>query len=1769
MPDSNDPFNKVKDLGYAGAAVGGSLAVKAATLGPLAAGAYFGFNNMMSNKDYALRGLGTGPTRNVNTNVGENLSNLRETREALNSAKAQKLREDLLSTGQVKKILQEGGEERRALIGSVLEILDDPGAGLASESKMIGIRENLVRLLEVESSTAIENEEKIIKNILTTVLDSGTAGARDRFSQARDKLRNYGSVLQSPAEVEIRGLNPKFNTIQTSAVQHNREVLGAYNRVKQMVGNDGDAAVRLVQGRITGVNENVFEAHIFQGNREKLRIRLNTVGGERSLVRTAQGTTTASVKKNYIAANKLLEAAQIATDRAAKSGKSRSAEIRSVMSGREFSRNYVDYQLDVLEGMISKTGISGISSKDFYAQMSEVTDQVSRPMRMKGIDSTYSEFSEGYSAVRSNQTLVYGMEDLPSSMKSRFVPEMVSAFPEYFDPAGIDPARRTDLGTSYTAISMRKGGTLSNLRNFGNIPMSRYIQPVTAREQQFIGRKAMFVESNAGVNRIASTMGMTSAQSVNLAFMFNPLEPGASRAARMGRAHRVALLNLDDKALTQLGLGEGQAYVGGASNMRIREDLTKTSIDLNKMKKAAPALYNELVAAQKAGKMLTVGDGASYQMLTGDKRVLNSVDDFFGAFSPSGKMAGISLSEGEVGIPRYRGMSRLNIGLAEATEVATRDGSRRLLHFAGTYDINPASALPKLFGSLFKGTGRDITGTVESNLDKLDFGGGRTFSQVRSSLGKALSAEDFLITEGAMLKKSPAYLAYQMIGGGALVGGINPDDFFKQVTEGLQAPTDQTSKAYQSSFRRKIAGGVATALSTNQAINAQDIGMVFAGFEKQEGEALEGILRESGFEGQRLKDVMKSARGSYAVGLESSAAGPKSADLRANLASMEPRTYKFLQSRLQNMLGLGVDETSKMMTSFIARLGGVGDSLKVLESLTMMAESIGPGAGVSDVRYRNLSKVTMSEFAEGAVGSDGMASFLSSERFSEGKGFLLQLDEAASTALGRKEVFIAGGKGMIEKLPNVLIAGSEEKQLLQNEYVRSVSKFASDLSELDRATRLGIPDTIRQKQEAVKGFKKTFGTIYGSAFRELLRGRLRGSSMAIGGAIVMPGADPKLAPGSLELTKAQQKLVSSITTGVSAKSTLARAGGFAFADTEQFLASMRTFIGGETDSIIATTTNEGAIEGARGKASRDAGEMFKRYFIGMEGDKGRMGVTGIVTRHPQLAPTHVAGLEIFRDVQEVGQSDTYFKRFTETAEGEKALKALKKNTGKKKISSFADISNLKQGGKNKKFIRNFFTTMAENIGSFATGEGGGKLSFPSMIADVHYGGASRRIDLSLASGMIGDFDGDIYQLLFPSKAARKALGSMSEEALEADFAGRLMTRAFVEETKAGIKSYASQLSGQTGISLTEELFESAQKEIYGKDIGQLDVALDRLRMGVVTQEQKGEQLFRGQRSLGLLTALEEIGLKSKKAQRAIPITAELTSAVRKLISSQGSDTRLLESALGKIFADTQLGKTGKMTISNIEMEGASPELQKLFQRVQGREITMANIVDDLKTAAVVSNQIGAEAQKNAHTMMKAMTLGQKSQWAAAQLGSPQGQMMQGARMAGEDVMDARVTKMIGSLQEVSSGASAARMATSASASRMMMPLAVGAAATVALGSLIGDDGYAPTPMVMPGEFSDARVNASIMAGTATDRNISPETLPQGSQTPDMMGRPFNNGTLNITRPNSYAMRGEIVNHGSISDTMSIMSSFGASGSIIINDHRRPMSKHYMDRMFGE
>lgn len=1761
MSDSNDPYKKVVDLGYAGAGTAGSLATNLATFAPIAIGSYYGFNRLTSNKDYAVRGLATGSMRQVNTNVGQNLEKLRQARDTYNAKKSKELRSSLLEGSNIKNILSESAEKRKALIGSVLEIIDDPGANTNIEA-LTSLRDKIVKLLETDGTNAAEDEEKIIKNILTTVLDSGTSSSKERFKEFYQRLNNYGSVLQAPTSVNINGLKPKFNEIDVSALQANSPARANFDKLQQLIGDDSSLAVKIMKGNITGSTDDVFEAHLFtKSGKEKLRIRLNSAriaGG--NIVRTAQGTTTALIKRKYLSANQVLNLMQEANDtfleQTSKGGRPDRNRIMQDLL-RDKGGDFFDYQFHVLKKMKEDRGLIGIKSKDFYAALSEVTDQASRSTRIASVDPEFYSFSKGFSSVTSNQMIVYGMENLSKREQQTFVPTVTSSFPEIFDPAGLgtDPVRRTEQGTAYTGFSSTRQGTLSNLRGFGNFGINRNIQPITAREQQFIGRKTMFIDSNAAINKVASTLKMNTANSIDLAFEFNDI-------SKQGRAHRIAILDVNDNALARLGLGEGEAYMGGLQDLRVRQELTKTSVDLEQMKRAAPALYNELVEAQKAGRRMIIGDGASYEMITGDKRKLNNIDDFFNVFGIKGGGAAFSLSEGEVSIPRYQGMTRLNIGLVEATEIQSKN--RTLVHLAGTYDV--ISPFAKVFGSMFKGTVKDLTGTVESNLPQ--------YMQVAKSVAPSVERESLMLAEGAMLKKSSAYLAYQMIGGAAVVGQTDVNKFFNTVTRNLQVPTTAQQAEYTTSFKTQLASNIARELVGNQSATDENIGRVFAGYLKYSSteDDLKNLLTGAGYSDTRVGNILTSAKQGYAVALSSSIAGPQSSTLVDNLASMEPRVYKFLQYRMQNLLGMGVDEASDVMIFFVARFGGIGENLKTLQSLEMMATSIGPGASISDARYRNLERVGIQEFIE-AKGGAGMAEFLSSSRFSNGNGFMLSLDESSARAFGKKEIFIAGGKEIVDNLPNIILPTGEGKEVLENEYIRRVEQLSNDLESLKNISTRGSAQEVQQAQTVVKSFIKDYSDIFGGAFRQLLRGRMRGSTMAQGGGFILSSFDDAgnvIAQGSAEFTVAQHLRIAKAVK--ESASPLMRSGAYAMADTSQFLTAMKTFMSGETDSLIAT---EGmSFTQAQKAASEDAANLTARFFLGMEG-KQSMGATMLIGRHPVLAATHITPLEVIRNVAETGQQDVIFKKFTETQEGEKALKQLSENLNVK-ISSFADISH-QYGEGNRGVINKFFGSMLDNVSNFMSGEGGGRLLFPSMLTDVHFNGKKRTMDLSLASGMIGDFDGDVYQLMMPTRKLRKSLSSQATtDALTNDLTGRILTRFFVEETKSGISNYAKGLSGGDGIEMGQFLLEESQKEIYAKDVGQLDTSLDKLRMGIAAQTYDNNKVFGAQGAMSLLTALEEISLKSKKAARAIPIAEELTNAMNLFLNTKGESQEALDRVLNKILQGTDIGSAntlneGKAVIGDLAMEGSSRDFNKVLGSLQGKEINLGEILDVFRSGAVAANQIGAEAQKNASTMAMAMTRAdrQAAYMAAVQGGSPQGAMMMGARQAGGDELDVTLTKLMSAFERASNYGDSIATASNASFKKALGPIAGGLAASLAMNTIFGNDGYSPEPMVMPGEFSDARVNASIMTGAVTQGNISPDSLPEYSNPMDMNGRTLNSGNLSIQRTSAYSMKGEVVNYASVGDTMNLVNRLGSNGTFIINDHRRPMSRHYMERVFGD
>ena len=139
--------------------------------------------------------------------------------------------------------------------------------------------------------------------------------------------------------------------------------------------------------------------------------------------------------------------------------------------------------------------------------------------------------------------------------------------------------------------------------------------------------------------------------------------------------------------------------------------------------------------------------------------------------------------------------------------------------------------------------------------------------------------------------------------------------------------------------------------------------------------------------------------------------------------------------------------------------------------------------------------------------------------------------------------------------------------------------------------------------------------------------------------------------------------------------------------------------------------------------------------------------------------------------------------------------------------------------------------MAENIGRFQEGEGAGRIFFPDMEVDVHYGQDKvKRINLSLASAAIGDMDGDLFQLIMPSQRAAKTLNERlmnkaSREVMADEMLYRSSLRLLFDEAGTGIKNLAASLGGASDLP-KNFLKDVAMKEIIGKDVGRIDVALD-------------------------------------------------------------------------------------------------------------------------------------------------------------------------------------------------------------------------------------------------------------------------------------------------------------------------------------------------------
>jgi hypothetical protein len=588
------------------------------------------------------------------------------------------------------------------------------------------------------------------------------------------------------------------------------------------------------------------------------------------------------------------------------------------------------------------------------------------------------------------------------------------------------------------------------------------------------------------------------------------------------------------------------------------------------------------------------------------------------------------------------------------------------------------------------------------------------------------------------------------------------------------------------------------------------------------------------------------------------------------------------------------------------------------------------------------------------------------------------------------------------------------------------------------------------------------------------------------------------------------------------------------------------------------TFMSGAIaEGAKPKeAAADMSRRFTRFFTGQE----RGATKGLVTlggRFPTLSPAHISGIQIFRDAREfTGLKDEAFEAFTQSNAGRQIAKRLK-------VKSFHDVAGLRGGEK-----RAFFDAMSKSVDSWA-GHGGGKAYIPQINADVMIKGMGkaepRKFNVGWASKQFGDFDSDAFHFTFLSdKSAGKVLGGMNRaSAQQIDFLSNVRTSVFREQIKAGIAQTAEVLSpiapGDWGKNMHKFVEGKIAQEILAKDVGQVDVALGKLRSGIVRFTETGDRPV-ANAALDLLGVLQEDPLLKAKAHSAVVDAGRpMRSAINQMVSGEGSDS--FRSVLKNVLFRGQDLASGPMTIEGLSgmSSGANSAMVENFAKgVKGSSFDLDSIVDYLQKIVTTMPKNITESE---------MQLARSLEPRNAIRSIEENMMHRGLEQAGISLgqmsdIERRVAKAASVFDQV-------KAATSRLDKRLLAPIALGLAGSVAVGALTGFEGYAPTPLSMPGENMSHRVQSEIAQGTLLSSSTG-----AGRSSSDMgaMGSPdtpINTPEAYFARSNAYQVRGSVGGPEAISQLTNFMNGIGGQTSVRINDSRRPITGSYIDRILGD
>lgn len=1724
---ATDRFTQIEEGANTTVQGGVSLLKTAVGLTPLAFGAWYGLGKLKANEAIKVpRSLPT-PQQALGKSQGLAARAAQQERNERGVKLIERIRRGLGDADAVKEILGRV-EEHNALLHTLSVTLEDPRSGI-DPALTQSLKADISRLLSQGSPDSVQEfAERTVKSIL----DSGSVDTMLKWESNLDTYRKIHGQLEAP-DIQIPKTGQAFNKIDLGEIRDRaaRDApISSWERrtleLQSQLGNNNKLSMEVYGFKENG--KQFYQAQIYDGKNWQASLALH----DHHLVRSGRDLNTMYASPKY-ALN--MQAAHQLTSRS----NIKPTEIKN----NRLLRNgvmmpYADYRISDLGDRVAR---GPVDWKAFRDEGKLATQHVTRA-------ATYSSglgsHIRNQTAIASNVIYGYNFGALSAEEGVDFATRMsigpgrdAGAMGAKKVVSGFGSERRATLGLA------DRSGFSELQRSYGSYAIDRKQLPITYRESQVLNRTSMAVDP---LERVGGSYigGLGTLLDQPIAHVRAGLKDGGRGLT--DSAARAA-------AMREVSQGWGTHASGGLNKMIVMDFrksglLTKSYGDTGM---AITGMSHQVAKPMEFGVLNPAKHGHAASATL--KKLLA---DGGGEFHPADLREDLFVGETGSGI---KTLARDPATVAMHAQL-DREGisyGKHMIYFKGK-QIRKMDFL-KVFSLTMKGNIENVGEAGIDNIYRKDSAFGDLMKDLESADVKGMKYKA-AYGSSDMLSKGSAGFVHQIAATARMLGAEHSE--LKLRADSIAAQGGRLGK-----LGHQIWAQAAFEVLHERGVRPENIGMALAGvWHGAEGSVIKdkklvqgkhGIDRGSiinmlkeRMSGKEVKAATRTMERGLLSFIETQTPGPSVGDFGEGKVGVE---HRFSQTAYERLLQIGMKEKDAVaaVTDIYTRKINFGRHYALGKEMLDMGRSI--------TGQRNLADAP-AEFKATRLAYEDFGTALSETQTGEMKDFVrkqkhgvvFDFSNAPAHILnpvkeqfGQTSVFMPGEEAFKAGAGTELrVAGGQSKEV-SSEFGQLVNSFHKRLAA--HATTGG--DGLRK---ALGEWKTNATQMVSRSIAALSQGKIQGSSSPIISTFdLITGAglhNPKQRKVAARLTKS---------TGLSA----------VFGDATMMLSELRT-------------------QGATGVSVQELAEDARMFFTGMEHTKtsARLG-SGLIRvsgRHPQISAGNVFLTQLFRhptEVSALGGEDDFFKTLQATEltvfDGKDAAgnKKFKKVLGqdymnqlfRKDIKSFQDMAavGVAEGKAGMDLNRKFFRTMIDNINSFSGGQGGGKLAIPKIMTN--------KGDVGLALQAFMDADGDAgLSLRLGKEHARKVRELMAAQVanhpeLASKFQSHLIKNEIGAAIKKGMLAYGEDLVTKGMMSEEDLMATNVMKEVdIDLKTGPLDVRFRSLHeaLGNYATESNLKEARAYRDILGSIQ--ENILLKAKHVEAYAPLADEVGLAVQGLMNdpSEASASTLKNFLKDKLFK----GASGVFEIGELQSEKEFADYLPNVTRGTSTRITIDGFVAQSLEVARLAKAAGtnvpstvsgmaAEFAHNSDAMMLHAATGSNMELAGLRAASDSPQHIVGDLKN----VTGQMENLFGKMDK-----------------RMAAPIALGIGASLMAMGALGTPGYAATPLSAEGEYVPSQVSDAIARGSlfaSRDPQITPESFgsrPAGDY--GMLDRPINSGTTYMTAPSSYQVRGTLPNGIGLGGAMQYlqgMTGGAASGSVRINDTRRPITSSYADRLMGE